>query len=37
MDFFLNETSIIVFAELAMFHSVYIRMSLGKIVWKITK
>ena len=35
MEFFLNETSILVFAELAIFHSVQTRTSLGKIVRKL--
>ena len=35
--FFLNETSILVFVELAIFHHIYIRTSFGKIVGKITR
>ena len=34
--FFLNETSILAFAELAIFHS-YLNKSVGKIVTEITK
>ena len=33
---FLNETSMLVFAELAILHSILIRTSFGKIVRKIT-
>ena len=33
---FFNETSILVFAELAVFHFIHIRKSLGKTVRKIT-
>ena len=33
--FILNETSIIVFAELTIFHYIEIRTTLGKVVWKI--
>ena len=32
MNIFMNETSILVFAELVTFHFVWIRTSLGKIV-----
>ena len=32
--FFLNETSILVFAELANFHSIYMRRNLGKLLGK---
>ena len=31
MDFFLHETSTVILAELAIFHSIQIRTSLGKI------
>ena len=34
---FFNETLELVFAELAIFHSIYIRMKLRKIVRKITR
>ena len=34
--FFLNETSVLVFAELAIFHSIEIKTCLGKHVRKIT-
>ena len=33
---FFNETSILVFAELPIFHSIYVKMSFGKVVRKIT-
>ena len=33
----LNETSSLVFVELAVFHSIYRRISLGKIVKKTTR
>ena len=33
----LNETSFLVFVELAVFHSIYRRISLGKIVKKTTR
>ena len=34
---FLRETSILVFAKLAIFHSIWIRISFGKIARKITR
>ena len=35
--FFLNGTSMLVFAELAIFHYISIKTSLGKIVRRITR
>ena len=37
MDFFLNETSVPVFAKLAIFPSIYTRAGLGKIVRKFIR